>query len=189
MAGRAEPETQGDLLTELAARLKRISGESTGGSAPPYTRAGDAIVLLQPLRLIANDPEAAEAAAWDDAVGALLRLLREKNFLTGEQRVVSGGLAAALLRACVAHRNGFDVSLDEHQGSAARDALFGERPGCALLTCRPSAHLALTNFVDRSGRFTAEAIGRVTTGRLRVRWMERTILETQMSSLLSQLSL
>jgi hypothetical protein len=45
------------------------------------------------------------------------------------------------------------------------------------VSARPKAHLPLANFVERGGRFTAEAIGRVTAGEIRVRWMGETVFE------------
>lgn len=191
-----------NLLADWNALLRHIAAEAEH-SAAVFGRPGDVIVLIQPARVAAEDPAHeliqsawAEVAACaqesthtidtlePDRVVDVLGRLREKNFLTGEERVGRGGLAAALARACGPHSMGFDVNLAETEGVHAVHALFGERTGRAVVTCRSSAHLALANFVDRSGWFTAEAIGRVTGGRVSVRWMGAIVLETDTRDLL-----
>ena len=163
-------------------------------SGEPFGRVGDAIVLIQPVRLtavesrreleeslwaevalgrvVASDGEREDSRALDE----LLRQVRDKNFLTGEQRVSCGGVAAALVHACVTDRHGFDVELTENEGEDPVHALFGEQGSRAVVACRSSAHLALTNFVDRSAHCTAETIGRITERDIRVRWMGKTVL-------------
>lgn len=189
--------------------LQRLRAETSASHvSQPFGRVGDALVLLQPLRIGTADvagelnrsawaeiAPAAERSATNESttqenereLDELLCRLREKNFLTGEQRVLRGGLAAALTMACAAKGNGLDVELTENEGADRVHALFEEAPGRAVVACRPSAHLALTNFVDRSARFTAEAIGRITDGTVRVRWMGETVLQVEARALMQQI--
>ena len=185
-------DSQRDLLKDLRAVLRRVGARA----GEPFGRTGDAIVLIQPVRLAATDAAgeverslwAEVAMGWvlagEDArtsenaheLDELLRRVREKNFLTGEQRVLRGGVAVALVLACATDGHAFDVELTENDGDDPVHALFGERDGRAIVACRASAHLALTNFVDRSAHFTAETIGRITERDIRVRWMGETVL-------------
>lgn len=142
-----------------------------------FARPGEVIVLLQPAGL-GRDSERDE-----QELEALLMRLWEKNFVKGEQRVGAGGIGGALVRACAPHATGFDADLSEEQGCDLADALFAERCCRALVTSWSSAHLATANFVDRSGRFTGEAIGRVTAGNVCVRWMGETVLATEIQNL------
>lgn len=175
MSCREEPGVVG-----LATRLQAIA-QSCGlhakaaadGLPAGFGHVDDVIVLLQPLRLA---PAAKDGEA---ALQSTLLQLVEKNFLTGSQAVGDGGIAAALLCGCAPHGFGFHAGLTETEGTDAEDALFRERNNCALVSTRPKAHLPLANFVERGGQFTAEAIGRVTAGDVRVQWMGETLLESQ----------
>lgn len=185
-------DSQRDLLEDLRAVLRRVhANEDSALGGELFGRAGDAIVLIQPARLTAaHTAREIEVSVWAEvalgrvvapgidgapedarALDELSLLLREKNFLSGEQRVARGGVAVALALGCLTDGHGFDVELTENDGDDAVHALFGERGGRAVVTCRASAHLALTNFVDRSAHFTAETIGRITESSVRVRWM------------------
>ena len=160
---------------ELIVRLRAIAAEARGAETPKngFTRPGEVIVLVQPALRVGVE-------ATGDALGQLLTQLREKNFLKAQQRIGHGGIIGALVHACAQAGTGFDVSLGENEGSSFADALWGESPGRALVACWWSAHLATSNFVDRTGQFTGEAIGRVTSGELRVRWMGETVVATEM---------
>lgn len=169
-----------EQASALIERLRAAGAEHARGSSQEgFGRAGRVIVLIEPagLRALSTEP------TGDTEIQELLRRLREKNFSKGEQRVGAGGLAATLMRACAGQGTGFELSLSEEHGDDVTAALFRERSAAVLVTCWPSAHLALANFVDRSGRFTGEAIGRVTAGEVRVRWMGATVLATEMRAL------
>ena len=175
MEGREAPHP----AIDLSARLRRIAREcdshakaAAEGLPAGFGQVDDVIVLLQPLRSGApkDDQELLEST---------LRQLAEKNFLTGTQAVEDNGVWAALLRGCAARGFGFHAELSENEGARAEEALLGERGARALVSARPKAHLPLANFVERSGRFTAEAIGRVTARDIRVRWMGETVLEAE----------
>lgn len=172
MASREEPLAASDLRDRLRERALRYSyGPKAAAAGLPagFQHVDDVILLLQPLRTNADDNE--------EALLAILRRLAEKNFLTGTQAIGEGGLWAALVQGCIAHRRGFHTELSESEAGSAAEALLGERAACALVSTRPKAHLPLANFVERDGRFTAEAIGRVTTGDIRVRWMGDIVFE------------
>lgn len=169
---------------ELIVRLRAIAAEAVRSQEGQdgFARPGEAIVLVQPALRVGV--EATEAT--DDALEQLLTRLREKNFLKAQVRVGHGGIIGALVCACVQAGTGFHVSLGENEGSSFADALWGESPARALVACWSSAHLATSNFVDRTGQFTGEAIGRVTSGELRVRWMGETVVATEMRALLER---
>ena len=156
-----------DWLQDLAS-----AGAAAKDAVPPegFARPGEVILLLRP----AGAFSMAHSGRVD--LDRLLARLRERNFLKSLQRVHAGGIGGALLRACKAAQTGFDLSLGEDQGADLADALFGESDARALVTCWASAHLAIANFVNRSGSFTGEAIGRVTAGEVRLRWMGETVL-------------
>jgi hypothetical protein len=161
---------------DLAAKLRSIAAKcsSRAKAAADTLPAGfghvdDVIVLLQPLRLAA-------AGKDESALPSTLLQVAEKNFLTGTQAVAEGGLWAAIVGGCAARGFGFHVELTENEGVTAADALFAERSDRALVSTRPKAHLPVANFVERGGLFTAEAIGRVTAGDVRVHWMGETLL-------------
>lgn len=170
MAG-DEAAFRADLLRKLHEVASRCGGQKPGAEGLPtgFQQVGDVIVLLQPVRVVADEN--------DDALLTMLRRLAEKNFLTGTQAVGEGGVWAAMVCGCAGHRRGFHAELSETEGATAAEALLGERSGRALVSARPKAHVPLANFVERGGRFTAEAIARVTAGDLRVRWMGETVLE------------
>ena len=162
----------GDLRQQLRAAALLRGSESkpaADGLPPGFQHVDDVIVLLQPLRIAAED--------HPEELLATLQRLAEKNFLTGTQAVGDGGIWAALLCGCAGHARGFHAELSETEGTTAADALLSERPARVLVSTRPKAHVPLANFVERGGRFTAEAIGRVTAAEIRVRWMDETILE------------
>jgi phosphoribosylformylglycinamidine (FGAM) synthase-like enzyme len=166
-------------VAELAARLRSIAERcgshataAADGLPAGFGQVGDVIVLLQPLRLSTTDEDEA-------ALESTLRRLAEKNFLTGSQAVGDGGIAEALMCGCAPGRFGFHAELAESEGANAADAMFRGRCNCALVSTRPKAHLPLANFVERGREFTAEAIGRVTAGDIRVRWMGETLLEAE----------
>jgi phosphoribosylformylglycinamidine (FGAM) synthase-like enzyme len=160
-----------DLLDQLRATAQQYTGAKAAAEGLPagFNQIDDVIVLLQPVRLAAQDEH--------EALEAILRQLAEKNFLTGTQAVGEGGVWAALINGCATARLGFHAEFSESEGANAIDALITERTGRALVSTRPKAHLPLANFVERRGRFTAEAIGRVTAGDVRVQWMGTTLLE------------
>ena len=151
-----------DLLEQLRAAAQRCTGATAAaeGLAAGLGQIGDIIVLLQPLRLSAQQE--------DDALQSALHRLAEKNFLTGTQAIGEGGLWAALVCGCVSTGHGFHAELTENEGVSVDEALFAPRPSRALVSTRPKAHLPLANFVERSTPFTAEAIGRVTARDIRL---------------------
>lgn len=161
----------GPLLDELRAIARGCGSAASPAEGLPagFQNVGDVILLLQPMRLAAEDA--------DEALRSTLERLAEKSFLTGTQTIARGGLWAALVGGCAAHARGFHTELSESEGATASDALLAERSSCVLVSTRPKAHVPLANFVERRGRFTAEAIGRVTAGEVRVRWMDQTVLE------------
>jgi len=161
-----------DLRQQLREATLRCAREPkpVADSLPQgFQNIDDVIVLLQPLRIAAEHDH--------DELLATLQRLAEKNFLTGTQAVGKGGIWAALVRGCAAHALGFHAELSETEGASALDSLLNERPARVLVSARPKAHLPLANFVERGGRFTAEAIGRVTAAEIRIRWMGETVLE------------
>lgn len=202
-------DSQRNLLDDLQTVLRRMRAcEGLAEDRQPFGRVGDAIVLIQPVRLAAFDTaREIEESAWAEiargrAVGPradetpedansldeLLRHVREKSFLTGEQRVGRGGVAVALALACATEGYGFDVELTENDGVDPVHALFGEWDGRVIVACRASAHLALTNRVDRSAHFSAEMIGRITQDDVCVRWMGDTVLREHARVLIDILS-
>ena len=202
-------DSQRNLLDDLQALLRRLRAcESLAEDRRQFGRVGDAIVLIQPVRLATSDTaREIEESAWAeialgrvvgpredkspedaDSLDELLRHVREKSFLTGEQRVWGGGVAVALALACATGGHGFDVELTENDGADPVHALFGEWDGRAIVACRFSAHLALTNRVDRSAHFTAEMIGRITQDGVGVRWMGDTVLRESARVLIHTLS-
>lgn len=172
-------ESGGDTrFADLAAKLLSAANhcEPYAKSATDGLRAGfanldDVIVLLQPVRLAAAEVDA------QSALELTLRRLAEKNFLTGTQAIDEGGIWAAMVCGCEPRGFGFHIELTETEGVAAEDALLSERCARALVSARPKAHLPLANFVERGRQFTAEAIGRVTAGDVRVQWMGEVVLE------------
>jgi phosphoribosylformylglycinamidine (FGAM) synthase-like enzyme len=199
--------TPRDLLSDLRSIFER-SHASTTIQQPEnlpsgFARADDVIILLQPVRLDAPSPlEELRESLWadlvlsrhtknakrvtptaPDALEDLLLKLAGKNFLTGSQRLQRGGLGAALLHAASAKSLGFHIDLSENEGTNPLHALFNERPGRVLATARAKAHLPLENFAERTGSWTADAIGRVTPGDIRVRWLNETVLETNITAL------
>jgi len=169
--GRENRVTADDLVAKLkAVALQGGSQMATAGLPAGFGHVDDVIVLLQPLRSTArvSDREMLEST---------LRRLAEKNFLTGTQTVEDHGVWAALAGACAPRGYGFHAELSENEGANAEEALLGERGARALVSTRPKAHVPLANFVERGGQFTAEAIGRVTSGNVRVRWMGETVFE------------
>jgi phosphoribosylformylglycinamidine (FGAM) synthase-like enzyme len=161
----------GNLLEQLRAAAQRCSGAKAAADALPagFEQVDDVIVLLQPVRLAAEDES--------EALETTLRHLAEKNFLTGSQAIGEGGVWVALVSACVTTGHGFHAELSEGEGPNLIAALLNEHNGRALVCTRPKAHLPLANFVERGGRFTAEAIGRVTAGDISIKWMGETVLE------------
>lgn len=177
-----------DLLEELRCVLQqaRPSGDVEFAELRMSgVRADDVILLVQPIRLTDSNQRVREQ---DGTLDATLQRLAEKNFLSGAWPIAEGGVAAALGRACAFRGLGFHVDLTESEGASAADALLGERSGRALVSSRAKAHLPLTNFVERGGALTAEAIGRVTKGDVRVCWMGETVLKTVRMALLEGLS-
>ena len=175
MEGREAPHP----AIDLPARLRRIAREcdsrakaAAEGLPAGFGQVDDVIVLLQPLR---------SGAPKDDqaSLESTLRQLAEKNFLTGTQAIEDNGVWAGLLSGCAARGFGFHVELSESEAASAAEALLAERHGRALVSARPKAHMPLANFVERGGRFIAEAIGRVTARDVRVRWMGETVLEAE----------
>jgi hypothetical protein len=172
MEGRAEELAAVDLLQQLRATAKGCERAPTPvveGLPAGFGQIDDVIVLLQPGLLAAEDDR--------EALEAIVRRLAEKNFLRGTQVIGKGGVWAALVSGCRSYGRGFHAELSESEGPNAAEALLGERAGRALVSARPKAHLPLANFVERGRRFTAEAIGRVTAGDVRVRWMGQIVLE------------
>ena len=172
MEGR-EQAAAADLVAKLQSTSRNCepcAKAAADGLPAGFGKADDVIVLLQPLRLAAAEEDSGE-------LESTLQLLAEKNFLTGTQAIAEGGLWAAMVCGCAPRGCGFHVELTENEGASAEEALLGERRGRALVSARPKAHLPLSNFVDRGGQFTAEAIGRVTAGDVRVQWMGETVLE------------
>ncbi|HEV2578553.1 MAG TPA: hypothetical protein VGU25_15215 [Acidobacteriaceae bacterium] len=162
----------GDLvrqLREVASRCENRPNAALESLPAGFQHIDDVIVLLQPLRIAAEDAQ--------DALLSTLQRLAEKNFLTATQSVGEGGVWAALLCGCAGYGYGFHAELSESEGATAREALLGEGPSRVLVSARPKAHLPLANFVERGGRFTAEAIGRVTSRDIRVHWMGQTLFE------------
>lgn len=162
----------GDLLGDLLKALRAVAlacgnpEPAADGLPAGFQHVDDVIVLLQPLRTFAEDNQ--------EALLATLQQLAEKNFLTGTQQVAEGGIWAALVCGCAGH--GFHAELSESEAESAAEALLGERTARVLVSARPKAHMPLANFVERRGRFTAEAIGRVTASNVRVRWMGEIIV-------------
>ena len=154
-------------MRDVAARCNRKPEAAIDGLPAGFQRIDDVIVLLQPLRSEAEDNR--------EALLATLQRLAEKNFLTGTQPVGEGGVWAALLCGCGGHGRGFHAELSESEGASAVDALLGERSERVLVSARPKAHVPLANFVERGGRFTADAIARVTSRDVRVQWMGETV--------------
>lgn len=163
-------EVRERLLAELraVAALPRIGVETSLG------RPDDVILLVQPLRTDNNH----------EALAKLIDQIGEKNFLTGAEVLGQHGIAGVLIANAIATGCGFHLDLTENEGASLVEALFAESaPGTrAVVTTRPKAHLPLSNFVDRRGAFTAEAVGRVTRGDLRIRWMGETALELSSSA-------
>ena len=168
-------------LKVLVKRFRQMAQERSIADLRAYgfRRPGEIIVLIQPALLTRTGAEEDQ----ERRRGELLAYLRDKNFLKGEVLVGGGGVGGALLRACASAHTGFELMLAESEGDGLANALWREAPGRALVACWSSAHLALANFVDRSGLFTGEAIGRVTGGEVRVRWMGELVLATDMREL------
>jgi hypothetical protein len=165
--GRDAPEAASDLAAQLRLIARQCSSKTKAaaeGLPDGFGQVDDVIVLLQPLRSQASPKD-------EHPLESTLRRLADKNFLTGTQAVEDHGVWAALVRGCAPHGFGFHAELSESEGASAAEALLGERCGRALVSTRSKAHVPLANFVERGGRFTAEAIGRVTAGDVRVRWM------------------
>ena len=158
-------------LHDVTSQCGREATPAAEGLPAGFRQIDDVIVLLQPLGVTAEDDQ--------QVLLATLQRLAEKNFLTGTQAVREGGVWAALVCGCAAHGRGFHAELSESEGASAAEALLGERPSRVLVSTRPKAHVPLANCVERGGRFTAEAIGRVTSGDVRVRWMGEIILQAQ----------
>lgn len=172
MEGRAEELAAVDLLQRLRATAHECECALTPvveDLPAGFQQVDDVIVLLQPVRLAAEDER--------EALEAIVRRLSEKNFLTGTQAIGKGGVWAALVCGCRSYGRGLHAELSESEGANPAEALLGERGGRALVSARPKAHVPLANFVERRWRFTAEAIARVTPGDVRVRWMGQTVLE------------
>jgi phosphoribosylformylglycinamidine (FGAM) synthase-like enzyme len=172
---RHEEPGAADLATRLQSIAKNCGSHAKAaedGLPAGFKQVDDVIVLLQPLRLAAAEPDEA-------ALEFMLQRLAEKNFLTGSQAIGRGGIAAALVCGCAPHGFGFHAELTESEGTNGEDALFRERHNCALVSTRLKAHVPLANFMERGGQFTAEAIGRVTAGHVRVQWMGETLLEAE----------
>lgn len=165
----------GNLFEQLRVVAQRCRGAKAAAEGLPagFAQIDDVIVLLQPVRF------AVEVAVQDESaeLEATLRRLAEKNFLTGSQAVGEGGVWAALINGCTTAGCGFHADLNENDGVNVVDALLAERGSRALVSARPKAHMPLANFVERGGRFTAEAIGRVTAGDICVKWMGETVFE------------
>lgn len=167
-----DQEPAANLTAQLLSITKRCdlhAKAAAEGLPEEFGQVDDVIMLLQPLLLAANEDQG--------ELQSTLQRLAEKNFLTGSQALDDSSLAAALICACVPRGLGFHVELAESEGATAIEALLEDRRGCALVTARPKAHLPLANFAERGGRFSAEAIGRVTAGDIRVKWMGETLLE------------
>lgn len=163
-----------ELPAKVLAELRAIAAQSHTRLENSPGQPGDVILLLQPLRPD-NRPE--------DLV-AIIDRLAEKNFLTGTAHLKQHGIAGALVPGALATGLGFHLDLAESEGQSLLDALFTEPPTRtrALVTTRPKAHLPLSNFVDRRGMFTADALGRITAGDLRIRWMGETVLDLESCS-------
>ena len=167
-----EAASGNDLLQRMRDLARRCSGErraAADGMATGFQQVDDVIVLLQPLRVVVQEDH--------EALAITLERLAEKSFLAGMQPVGDGGVWVALVSGCAGHRRGFHAELSEIEGATAAEALLSERGGRVLVSARPKAHLPLANFVERGGRFTAEATGRVTAGEVRVRWMGDTLFK------------
>lgn len=136
-----------------------------------FRQIDDVILLLQPVRVVPVEDH--------EALLETLARLAEKNFLTGTEPLREGGIWAALVRGCAPAARGFHLELTENEGADAGQALLVARPASALVSTRPKAHVPLANFVERGGQFTAEAIGRLSTADVRVRWMGRTVLQAE----------
>lgn len=162
-----------DLLRRFLHEAQRC-GEEPNVAAEDLPRGfrqiDDVILLLQPVRVLPAEDDR-------ETLHRTLHHLAEKNFLTGTEALAQRGIWAALVCGCARHARGFHLELTENEGADIEQALLMERPASVLVSTRPKAHLPLANFVERAGHFTAEAIGRVTAGELRVRWMGETVLE------------
>jgi len=158
-----------ELRDRVLAALQAIAAHPWKEDRVLLGQPGDVILLLQPLR----------AECQPEALAMMIDRLAEKNFLVGAEIVDMKGIAATLLPCALSADLGFHLDLTEGEGASLWDALFSEpAPGSrALVTTRPKAHLPLSNFVDRSGEFAAEAVGRLTAGDLRIRWMGEAVLE------------
>ena len=142
-----------DAGTELRRALKEAGPVSVQGEL----RVGDALVLLEP------------ALEGDDAALAeLLAMLAQRNFVRAQVVLGGSALGPVLAGMCRAAGVGFEVNLEDEAGVGAEPWLRG-RPHAALVTCSAHAHLALTLVAERGGRFSAQAVGRVTGEGLRLR--------------------
>lgn len=174
MGGR-EQLSVADLAMRLHSIAKHCESDAKAaadGLPAGFTQVDDVIVLLQPVQLATADKDEA-------TLESILRPLATRNFLTGSQAVGEGGIVAALMCGCAPRGFGFHVALTESEGTSAEDAMFRERYRCAFLSTRPKAHMPLANFIERGGQYTAEAIGRVTAGDIRVQWLGKTLLEAE----------
>ncbi|HEX5284820.1 MAG TPA: hypothetical protein VFW30_11935 [Bryocella sp.] len=156
-------------MREAAARCGLEPQAAANGLPAGFQHIDDVIVLLQPLRFGLEEDQ--------EALRSVLQRLAENNFLSGTQTVRNGGVWAALVCGCAGHGRGFHAELSESEGTSAAEALLAETPARVLVSARPKAHVPLANFVERGGRFTAEAVGRVTLRDIRVRWMGETVFE------------
>jgi phosphoribosylformylglycinamidine (FGAM) synthase-like enzyme len=169
-----------------------------------FQRAGASLVLAQPLRtnsiawtesfgatafsrivLKKNWGRAEEPdAKTSDALHAVVQRLVDAKFLHSACVIGHGGVAVALAQAARVNALGARVNMFQPEYHSALHAYFSEAPTRLLLSCDTHAHLALANFIERTGRFIAMPLGRVHSSDFSLSWEgERVIHAPEASSI------
>jgi phosphoribosylformylglycinamidine synthase subunit PurL len=145
---------------------------------PPFTTAGDSVVLIghsQPGMAGSEYATLAGLSSEDSPPGldlereaALQSFIREaigRGLVASAQDVSGGGFAVAIAECCMWGGLGARLRLGV-SGSPAIE-LFGESPGRLVLSCRPR-HAAAVELLARQFGLAAETLGTVGGERLRI---------------------
>jgi phosphoribosylformylglycinamidine synthase len=145
---------------------------------PPFTTAGDSVVLIghsapgmagsEYATLAGLSSEDSPPSVDLEREAALQSFVREaigRGLVASAQDVSGGGLAVAIAECCMWGSLGAKLRLGV-SGSPAIE-LFGESPGRLVLSCRPR-HAAAVELLARQFGLAAETLGTVGGERLRI---------------------
>ena len=115
----------------------------------------------------------------------MLQDLAQSGLVASMSDVGSGGLAVALAKASIAGDIGVDVGFWSDGGEeTAAEALFQERAGSILMTCKPANADSVIRRIERqSNHYVALPIGRTVTEGFRLDWERQPAISLSLGEL------